>query len=50
MDWMVRGLNLVGARFSIQAGSKAHPASSAVGTGSFTVIKQPGCEAGGALC
>jgi len=34
----------VGARFSspVQAGSEAHPASYAMGTGSFLGVKRPG--------
>ena len=36
-----------GARFSapVQTGPGAHPASCTMGTGSFPVVKRPGCDA-----
>ena len=41
--WTVRGSNAVGERFSapVQTGPGAHPASYAMGTGSFPTVKRP---------
>jgi hypothetical protein len=45
--WTIRGSNLVGSRIfaHIQTGPGTHPASSAIGTGSFLRVKRLGCGA-----
>jgi hypothetical protein len=45
MGWTIREMNPSGERLPapVQTSHKAHPASLAMGTGSISGVKQPGC-------